>query len=41
MFGIMIGLLDGIEINLFGLSLGIDFLYPALKLPIIGRVGFK
>ena len=41
MFGFTIGLLDGIEINLLGLSLGIDFLYPALKLPIIGRVGFK
>lgn len=40
-FGIIIGLLDGIEINLLGLSLGIDFLYPALKLPIVGRIGFK
>ena len=38
MLGFTIGLLDGIEINIIGLSFGIDFLKPALKLPIIGRV---
>jgi len=30
---------EGIELNLLGLSFGIDFLKPALKLPIIGRLG--
>jgi hypothetical protein len=30
---------EGIEMNLLGLSFGIDFLRPALKLPFIGRVG--
>lgn len=30
---------EGIELNLLGLSLGIDFSRPALKLPFIGRLG--
>ena len=30
---------EGIEMNLLGLSFGIDFLRPALKLPFIGRLG--
>lgn len=41
MLGFTIGLFDGIEINIIGLSFGIDFLRPALKLPIIGRVNIK
>lgn len=40
-FGLTIGVVEGIEINLIGLSFGIDFLHPALKLPGVGRVGFK
>jgi len=40
MLGIIVGVIDGIEINIIGLSFGIDFLRPALKLPIVGRVGF-
>ena len=40
-FGIIIGLYEGIEINLIGLSFGIDFLHLALKLPGIGKVSFK
>lgn len=32
---------EGIEINLLGLVLGVDFLRPALKLPGIGRVGVR
>ena len=39
LFGLIIALIEGIEINIIGLSFGIDFLKPALKLPIIGRVG--
>jgi len=39
MLGFILDLRDGIEINVIGLSFGIDFLHPALKLPLIGRVG--
>nr|QJR98179.1 hypothetical protein PlAlph_1830 [uncultured Alphaproteobacteria bacterium] len=35
------GLKDGIEIGILGLNFGIDWYPPALKLPIIGRIGFK
>ena len=41
MIGFTIGLIEVVEINIIGLSFGIDFLRPALKLPIIGRVGIK
>jgi hypothetical protein len=30
---------EGVEINLLGLSFGIDFFKPALKLPFVGRLG--
>ena len=36
-----IGWRDGIEVNILGLSFGIDFWRPALKLPLIGRLGFS
>ncbi len=39
-FGIIFGLVEGIEINILGLSFGIDFLKPALKFPGIGEVRF-
>lgn len=39
--GLTIGKAEGIEINILGLSFGIDFLHPALKLPFIGRIGIK
>ncbi len=39
-FGLMLALQEGIEVNFMGLTLGIDFLKPALKLPGMGRVGF-
>ena len=39
MFGLILDLSEGIEINIIGLSFGIDFLNPALKLPLIGRLG--
>ncbi len=38
-FGIILDLSQGIEFNFLGLSLGIDFLKPAISLPFIGRVG--
>lgn len=30
---------EGVEFNLLGLSFGVDFLRPALRLPAIGRLG--
>jgi len=38
--GLTMGLGEGIEVNILGLNFGIDFWTPALKLPMIGRVGF-
>jgi len=32
---------EGIELGLLGLSFGIDFYPPAVKLPIVGRIGFS
>ncbi|MFP6746505.1 MAG: DUF3750 domain-containing protein [Alphaproteobacteria bacterium] len=37
--GLTIAAEEGLEINILGLSLGIDFSPPALKLPGIGRLG--
>ncbi len=41
MLGLTAGMIEGIEVNIIGLSFGVDFLRPALKLPAIGRVGLK
>ena len=40
-FGFLLALEEGIEINLLGLTAGIDFRRPAIKLPGIGRIGFS
>lgn len=40
-FGFTIGLGDGIEMNILGAAFGIDFLRPALKLPVVGRLGLQ
>jgi hypothetical protein len=37
--GLLLARTEGIEINLLGLNLGVDFAAPALLLPAIGRVG--
>lgn len=37
--GLAAGVEEGIELNVLGLGLGIDFLRPALKLPGVGRLG--
>ncbi len=37
--GLTLGLGEGLEINLMGLTLGIDVERPALKLPGVGRLG--
>lgn len=39
LFGVMAAAEEGIEINILGLTFGIDFLNPALKLPLAGRLG--
>ena len=37
--GFSLGLAEGVEISLMGLDAGFDLLRPALKLPLIGRIG--
>lgn len=37
--GVMVGVEEGIEVDLLGLSLGVDVLHPALRLPGLGRIG--
>lgn len=39
LLGLLLGLEEGVEINVLGLTFGIDVLQPALKLPGIGRLG--
>ncbi len=41
LLGVTAGIEEGLEVNLLGLSFGIDLWRPALKLPFIGRLGFK
>jgi hypothetical protein len=38
--GILLATEEGLEVNLFGLTVGIDPKAPALKLPGLGRLGF-
>ncbi len=40
LLGLMLARREGLEVNLLGLSFGLDFGRPALKLPFIGRLGF-
>ncbi len=40
LLGFTLGVEEGIEINLLGLHLGLDLWTPALKLPLVGRLGF-
>lgn len=37
--GVLLALEEGIEINVLGLSLGLDLTPPALRLPGLGRIG--
>lgn len=39
LLGILIALEEGVEVQLLGLTVGIDLLEPALKLPGLGRLG--
>jgi hypothetical protein len=38
--GVLAGLEEGVEVNVLGLTLGIDPRNAAIKLPLIGRLGF-
>ena len=38
-FGITIGWVEGVEVNVLGLVTGVDIRRPALKLPGFGRIG--
>lgn len=40
LLGVMVAAEEGVELNLLGLTLGIDFADFALKLPGVGRLGF-
>ncbi len=39
LFGVLVGWEEGLEVNLLGLTFGVDLNRPALKLPGVGRVG--
>ena len=39
LFGVTVGWVEGIEVNILGLVTGIDIRRPALKLPGFGRIG--
>lgn len=39
MLGVIVGVEEGIELNLLGLNFGLDFNRPALRLPSVGRLG--
>lgn len=41
LLGVLVGVNEGIELNVLGLVLGVDITTPALKLPGIGRVGMS
>jgi hypothetical protein len=39
--GLLAGLEEGVELNVLGLTAGVDLYPPALKLPAVGRIGFS
>jgi hypothetical protein len=39
--GLLLGAEEGVELNLLGLSFGVDVAKPALRLPFIGRIGLR
>jgi hypothetical protein len=38
--GVLVGREEGVEVNVLGLTFGVDVLHPALKLPLVGRLGW-
>lgn len=41
LLGVTAGLSDGLEANILGLNFGVDILRPAIKLPLLGRIGLR
>ena len=39
LFGLSVGLQEGVEMNILGLGFGLDFNSPGLRLPFVGRMG--
>ena len=39
--GLNVGAQEGVEVNVLGLNLGVDFKSPGRRLPFIGHVGFE
>ena len=39
--GLTLAVQEGLELNLLGLVFGIDLARPALKLPLVGRLGLS
>ncbi|MBI2360398.1 MAG: DUF3750 domain-containing protein [Deltaproteobacteria bacterium] len=40
LLGVLVARQEGVEVNVLGLSFGIDVVRPALKLPFVGRLGW-
>jgi len=41
LLGITLGWYEGLEVNILGLNFGVDIRRPALKLPLLGRIGMS
>jgi Protein of unknown function (DUF3750) len=41
LLGVMVGGEEGLELNVLSLTFGVDVKRPALKLPVVGRLGFS
>jgi hypothetical protein len=39
LLGLSVGVQEGVEFNLLGLSFGLDLNSPGLRLPFVGRIG--
>jgi hypothetical protein len=39
LLGLTLGHQEGVELNILGLSIGVDFNEPAIRLPLLGRLG--
>jgi hypothetical protein len=41
LLGVTAGAEEGLELNVLSLTFGVDVKRPALKLPVVGRLGFS
>jgi hypothetical protein len=39
LLGVLAGWQEGVEVNLLGLIFGVDVKSPAVKIPVVGRIG--